>query len=554
MRTKTIDYGFLILSLSLLTACLPFGKTIGGSITGLTSAGLVLQNNAADDLAVTAGSDKFIFAKSIAKGANYAVTVLTQPQSQTCTVSNGSGTVADVNISNVSINCVDNAPPSFLYMTTPATSSDGTVFTIDPSTGALGQGTTMSLGTGAPILLGSDFSFPSGSGAPIIGLPSSGKFAYVLDIMTDASLPGAYFTYSAYTIDAGTGVLAKVPGGPMSACLWGSFMGQEEWNIDISLPGTGRCVSFFNKVVFHPSGKFAYVVDTPILGFAINADNGSWTPVPGDSISPDLCSSSPFFDVRLYDDTFTIHPSGKFAYAFNSTGGSMPPGCPSYPGRTLSVYSIDVNTGTMGVMPGGPSVIGTMPINFVIHPSGKFAYVFDLGTYDATTSSYPAAGQGLFVHAIDTSTGAVAASGIRLAGWKNRDVNTLAQVSTLNFDPSGKFAYVYHSAAYFGSAIQSSDTISAYAVNFDNGVLSEIPGSPFDVGISTNQPIDQNPAQFLFTPSGKIVYVKTNDGTGEGMSNTTSGGTLLTYGIDGHTGALVKKSSIQANGALISIR
>ncbi len=36
--------------------------TVGGSITGLTASGLVLENNAADDLTVTAASTSFTFA------------------------------------------------------------------------------------------------------------------------------------------------------------------------------------------------------------------------------------------------------------------------------------------------------------------------------------------------------------------------------------------------------------------------------------------------------------------------------------------------------------
>ncbi len=116
MRTKTAAYCLMTLalfSLSLLTACLPTG-TIGGSITGLTGAGLVLQNNDGDNLTVAAGSSQFTFATSIASGSAYAVTILQQPENQICTVSNGIGTVAitsdaatDINVSTVVITCAD---------------------------------------------------------------------------------------------------------------------------------------------------------------------------------------------------------------------------------------------------------------------------------------------------------------------------------------------------------------------------------------------------------------------------------------------------------------
>ena len=78
--------------------------TIGGTVSGLTGSGLVLQNNGADDLPVSSGN--FTFNSSIASGNPYNVTILAQPSGQTCSVSNGSGTVAGTNISNVQVDCI----------------------------------------------------------------------------------------------------------------------------------------------------------------------------------------------------------------------------------------------------------------------------------------------------------------------------------------------------------------------------------------------------------------------------------------------------------------
>jgi hypothetical protein len=81
--------------------------TIGGTVSGL-SGNVVLQNNGTDN--ETVGSNgAFTFATAIAEGSPYAVTVLTQPAGQTCTGSNGSGTVQNTNITNVAVNCVSNA-------------------------------------------------------------------------------------------------------------------------------------------------------------------------------------------------------------------------------------------------------------------------------------------------------------------------------------------------------------------------------------------------------------------------------------------------------------
>ncbi|MDX2418317.1 MAG: hypothetical protein QNK19_12730 [Xanthomonadales bacterium] len=83
--------------------------TIGGNVTGLAGSGLVLQNNGADDLAIAADGG-FTFSTPQADGSTYAVTVLSQPTalSQTCTVTNGTGTLAGADISNVSVTCVTN--------------------------------------------------------------------------------------------------------------------------------------------------------------------------------------------------------------------------------------------------------------------------------------------------------------------------------------------------------------------------------------------------------------------------------------------------------------
>ncbi len=75
-------------------------------------AGLVLRNNGGDDLAVSANG-AFTFATSLTSGSTYAVTVATQPSGQTCSVSNGSGTVAGANVTTVAVACVTNPPPRF---------------------------------------------------------------------------------------------------------------------------------------------------------------------------------------------------------------------------------------------------------------------------------------------------------------------------------------------------------------------------------------------------------------------------------------------------------
>ncbi len=84
--------------------------SIGGAVSGLTGTGLVLQNNGGDNLPVSASGGAFTFATAIGSGSPYAVTVLTQPAGQTCTVQNGSG-VANADVSNVAVSCSATTTP-----------------------------------------------------------------------------------------------------------------------------------------------------------------------------------------------------------------------------------------------------------------------------------------------------------------------------------------------------------------------------------------------------------------------------------------------------------
>ncbi|MCB1200944.1 MAG: DUF1554 domain-containing protein [Leptospiraceae bacterium] len=79
--------------------------TIGGSITGLSAAGLVLQNNSGDNLTVANGATSFTFATALSNGASYSVTVQTQPTGLSCGVTNATGTVSSANVTNVTVSC-----------------------------------------------------------------------------------------------------------------------------------------------------------------------------------------------------------------------------------------------------------------------------------------------------------------------------------------------------------------------------------------------------------------------------------------------------------------
>ena len=111
-QTCTVTNGSGTISTSdvtnVLVTCSTNAYTVGGTLSGLAgSHSVVLQDNGTDNLTLSSNGS-FTFATSVAQGSPYNVTVLTQPTIQTCTVTNGSGTMGGANVTNVSVSCVTN--------------------------------------------------------------------------------------------------------------------------------------------------------------------------------------------------------------------------------------------------------------------------------------------------------------------------------------------------------------------------------------------------------------------------------------------------------------
>ena len=91
---------------SVAVACTTNTYTVGGTVSGLSGSGLVLQDNGGNNLAVSANGS-FTFTTALNSGTAYSVTVLTQPTtlSQTCVASSNSGTVTSSNVTSVAVAC-----------------------------------------------------------------------------------------------------------------------------------------------------------------------------------------------------------------------------------------------------------------------------------------------------------------------------------------------------------------------------------------------------------------------------------------------------------------
>jgi 6-phosphogluconolactonase len=426
--------------------------TVGGSVSGLSGAGLVLQVNAGHDLAVSADGT-FTFAAGIEPGAGYAVTVKTQPTgpAQTCSIVHDSGT-ATANVVDVAVSCYD-LTGHFAYVSHYndndisifAIQTDGTLgrvagspfatglrddevfkLAFSPSgkflamAGSAGSNLTNDVGmyaidatsgalTAAP---GSPFATETGAGTGWVAFDKSGSYLYATNYLTN--------NISAYSVDTASGALTKIAGSPFAA-------------------GTGP-----DAIEVDPSNKFALATnsaDDTVSVFAINLASGALTPVAG---SP--------FAAGDFPSTLVFGAGGKFVYTINV--GTDAAGNPLTTGRDGSVsgFSLNASTGALLPLTGSPFAIG----------GNGFL------TTDSTGSVlYVPSADGLSNYSIDPTSGAltVVAGSPFAAG---------ANTSEASIEPSDSFAYLTNT---------DDSTITGYAINASTAVLTPLPGSPFAVEV-----------------------------------------------------------------------
>ncbi len=169
---RTMRAAYFSLALCTLSACgggggssappPPSNFTIGGTVSGLTAGTVVLQNNAGDNLSITADG-AFTFSTKVPGGGAYAVSVLTQPPGPDCAVTSGSGTAA-ANVTNIAVVCTVNPATHFLPLS--VTPQGITIGTLD-----LSVVTSKSL-THAPIRVATDWGNAVGYTQHLVRTPS----------------------------------------------------------------------------------------------------------------------------------------------------------------------------------------------------------------------------------------------------------------------------------------------------------------------------------------------------------------------------------------------
>ena len=317
-------------------------------------------------------------------------------------------------------------------------------------------------------------------------------FAYVANLASD--------DVSAYAIDSATGALTQVP--CIAGCNGPNFLAGGDPS----------------SVAIAPSGKFAYVANQStddVSAFAIDATTGVLTEVP---CGAPLACTGTRFPAGDFPASIAVDPSGRFAYVANK----------GVPVGGVSAYAIDATTGVLTQIDADPAPgvqifpAGLAPTFVAVDPLGKFAYVVNLFSNDVSA------------YAIDTVTGALtpisclaplACNGTRFLAGGNP--------SSVAIEPSGRFAYV---------ANQSTDDVSAFAIDATTGVLSKVlcTAAPGCSSGSNFRAVD-HPTSVAIDPSGRVAYV----------ANQVSGD-VSAYGINATSGELTSMGASVAAESLPS--
>ena len=245
----------------------PSGGTysVGGTVSGLTGSGLSLKLNGGGDLAINANG-AFTFPTTLLPGTAYAVTVGTSPSApaQTCTVSNGSGTMPAANVTNVSVTCEGAAPTNYTV--------GGSV------SGLTGSGLTLKLNGGA-------------------SLPIAGNGAFVF--------PTALPNGSPYAV-----IVASQPTGPVQTCSVANGNGSIAGNVTNVMV---TCVDGA-PTSFTVGGTVVGMTGT---GLKLRLNSGSNLLVPANG---PFAFTTPMSNGDSYDVSITAQPTGQTCVVNNASG------------------------------------------------------------------------------------------------------------------------------------------------------------------------------------------------------------------------------------------
>ncbi len=218
---------------------------LGGTVTGLTSPGLILSNNGVNRL-IHAGATVFKFG-TFPQGTSYDVTITRQPQAQVCDVTNGTGTLS-ATPANITVSCSEK--PRWSWMTGSdavyASGDYGTQGVASPGNtpGARYESVSWTDAYGKLWLFGGLANSAQGSGY-VNDLwkfdPADNQWTWVKGSSTTSS-PGVYGTL-------GVAAPNNVPGGRVGSNEWTDYNG-DFWifgGLGIDATGNGYFLNDFWK-------------------------------------------------------------------------------------------------------------------------------------------------------------------------------------------------------------------------------------------------------------------------------------------------------------------
>lgn len=328
-----------------VVTCAPDSFTLGGTATGLASAGLVLANGV-DTLALAANASRFTMPLAVAFGGAYAVTVATQPTGQTCSVSAGSGTMGTAEVQDVVVTCSTLSYPA-----------GGTI------SGLVASG--LVLANGADTL-----TVPAGATGFTLGAPVAFGGAYAVRVQDQpagltCSVAGGDGTMGAAAVDGI--VVACVPneyplGGTISGLVAPGLVLANGADT-LAVPASAAAFTMGDPVAFG-SAYTVTVLAQPTGQTCSIADGAATMPVGGAATVVATCASnayalggtisglsSPGLVLANGTDTLAV-PSNATGFTFGGQiayGGGYAVSVVSQPtGLTCSVAG---GTGTMGAAP-----------------------------------------------------------------------------------------------------------------------------------------------------------------------------------------------------------
>ncbi|WP_295956188.1 beta-propeller fold lactonase family protein [Rhodoferax sp.] len=416
MTRHPIRHGIFTFAIaSLLTACGggtsssdSTAYTLGGTVNGLTTSGLVLANSTSTQ-AVASGATSFTFSDQMS--GDYAVTVATQPDGQTCVATHASGSGGSA-VTSVVVNCrsyaaftsnlagmglaqfgvgsigalVAQSPATLATSYSPSslsTSADGKfayvsfldssaigIYTVSSTTGALtafGSGTAQSAGYGLAISPNSKYLYVSNYGDASVSQFTIGSSG-TLTAMSTASVAAGVNPYGVAVSPDGLYVyVANSSGNTISQYAVGStgaLAALTPASVSVTGSGTGPV-----NLAIDPSSKYVYVTlanSAKLAQFSIGT-GGVLT-----SLSPTSVSTG------TTPHAVVVGPGGRYVYVTNAGD------------NTVSQYSI--SSGKLTALPSATVTTGTNPRGISTSPSGSYVYVTNYS--DATVSSYSVGSSG----------------------------------------------------------------------------------------------------------------------------------------------------------------